>query len=92
MIRLVTAVYDSKSQLYSQLMLFINRMQAIRSFGDVVNQQDVEYARHPEDYNLMELGSYDDCTGIIVPSKTGPVHVVSALELRGSPDLRGDAR
>jgi hypothetical protein len=35
---------------------------AIRSFTDEVNRKDSELATHPEDYDLYELGSWDDQT------------------------------
>ncbi len=40
---------------------------AIRSFSDEVNRDNSEnqmYA-HPDDFDLFELGSYDDSTGIV---------------------------
>jgi hypothetical protein len=37
---------------------------AIRSFTDEVNRKDSELANHPEDYDLYELGSWDDETAI----------------------------
>lgn len=40
---------------------------AIRSFSDEVNRSDSEnqmYA-HPDDFDLFELASYDDSTGIV---------------------------
>lgn len=40
---------------------------AIRSFSDEVNRNDSEnqmYA-HPDDFDLFELASYDDSTGIV---------------------------
>lgn len=40
---------------------------ALRSFQDEVNRKDVEgknqLAHHPEDFDLYELGAYDDATG-----------------------------
>lgn len=39
--------------------------QAIRSFQDEINRVDADnpMSRHPEDYDLYELGSFDDQTG-----------------------------
>jgi hypothetical protein len=37
---------------------------AIRSFTDEVNRKDSELANHPEDYDLYELGSWDDQTAV----------------------------
>lgn len=37
---------------------------AIRSFTDECNKKDSELHIHPEDYDLYELGSWDDATAI----------------------------
>lgn len=37
---------------------------AIRSFNDEVARKDSEMANHPEDYDLYELGQWDDQTAI----------------------------
>lgn len=42
---------------------------AIRSFTDEVNRKDSELANHPEDYDLYELGSWDDQTAIYTPNE-----------------------
>lgn len=38
---------------------------AIRSFGDAINskQADSALCLHPEDFDMYELGSFDDATG-----------------------------
>lgn len=42
---------------------------AIRSFTDEVNRQDANNAmnRHPADFALYHIGSYDDQTGLCTP-------------------------
>jgi len=40
---------------------------AVRSFTDEVNRKDSELANHPEDYDLYELGQWDDGTAIYTP-------------------------
>jgi len=40
---------------------------AIRSFNDEVERKDSEMANHPEDYDLYELGSWDDQTAQYTP-------------------------
>ena len=40
---------------------------AIRSFTDEVNRKDSELANHPEDYDLYELGTWDDQTAVYTP-------------------------
>ena len=40
---------------------------AIRSFTDEVNRKDSELQNHPEDYDLYEIGQWDDETAIYTP-------------------------
>lgn len=40
---------------------------AIRSFNDECNKKDSELNTHPEDYDLYELGTWDDTTAIYTP-------------------------
>lgn len=40
---------------------------ALRSFSDEVNRSESPMFAHPEDYDLYEIASYDDATGVIVP-------------------------
>lgn len=37
--------------------------QAIRSFQDEVNNKESEIHKHPEDYDLYHLGTWNDDTG-----------------------------
>lgn len=41
---------------------------AIRSFQDEVNRSDAESQiyQHPEDFDLFELGEFDDATGLFL--------------------------
>lgn len=38
---------------------------AVRSFIDEVNRSESPMFMHPEDYDLFEIGSYDDETGFL---------------------------
>lgn len=37
---------------------------AIRGFTDLINDGKSDLARHPEDYDLYQLGTFDDGTGM----------------------------
>lgn len=41
---------------------------AIRSFSDEVNRQDSPMFSHPEDYDLYDIGLYDDEAGQLQPA------------------------
>lgn len=62
--RIVCAVYDSAVQAYGQPFFVPRAGAALRSFIDEVNKKDGNgLAQHPDDYTLMELGTFDDETG-----------------------------
>lgn len=65
MMTLVFAVYDSKTQFYGTPFFFPTVSAAIRAFSDGVNDPNPNnlWYRHPGDYVLYEIGSYDDTSG-----------------------------
>ena len=40
---------------------------AVRSFSDEVNRPGSDFNKHPEDYDLYEVGQWDDETGTLAP-------------------------
>lgn len=58
----VFSVYDSKVEAFMQPLFFTTGGQAIRVFADTVNSPNHQFAAHPEDFTLFELGSFDDAT------------------------------
>lgn len=77
----ICAIHDSKSGLYTQPLFFQAVAQAIRSFGDAVNDEKSDYHRHPEDYSLWHLGTYDDNTGALLPLNV-PTVLVKANDVK----------
>lgn len=63
--QLVFSVRDRASDSFGPPMFMIARGQAIRNFGDAINQQDKDNPlyQHPEDFDLYELGRFDTNTG-----------------------------
>lgn len=59
------SIFDSKAEAYMQPMFFQAIGQAMRSFTDAVNTPDSEFNKHPEDYGLFHLGSFNSGTGVI---------------------------
>lgn len=55
--------YDLATETYGRPFFVAHPGQAIRSFMDEVRNKDSELGRHPADYELFEVGSYDDATG-----------------------------
>lgn len=66
MILSIVSIYDRVAKMYSRPAFVQSRGAAIRAFGDEVRRVDPnnEVNRHPGDYELQFLGTFDDDTGI----------------------------
>lgn len=74
------SVYDRKALQYHPPFFATNDGSAIRSFKDLANDQNTTVGRHPGDYVLFNVGSYEDSNGALVAAN--PVlHVIDALAL-----------
>jgi len=91
MITKIFTVYDSKAEAYLQPFFMPNRGQAIRAFQDTVNDPKTQFHKHPSDFSLFEIGTYDDLSGAITMHdakvnlgtaveflKTSPLHMPSS--------------
>lgn len=70
MIQIVCAVLDRAAGVYGRPFFVVATAQALRSFTDEVNRADAErgdMARHPGDFDLFQLGVFDDNSGVISP-------------------------
>lgn len=76
------AVHDSAAEAFARPMFLPAKGAAVRTFADEVNRvaDDNPLYKHPEHFDLYELGSYDDATGKIEALET-PKHVVAARDL-----------
>lgn len=66
----IFSIYDQKAKAYLPPFIMPEQGQAERVFGDCVNSQDHQFAKHPEDYTLMEIGTFDDNKGKITAHST----------------------
>ena len=73
------SIRDVKAEAWLTPMFFQANAQAIRSFGDAVGDRNSEFGKHPEDYNLYCLGSFDDQTGEVVVVE--PEHLAHGANL-----------
>ncbi len=62
------SVKDRAADAYGRPMFVPSVGVAIRSFSDEVNRKDSENQlfNHPDDFDLYELGEFDDNTGLFV--------------------------
>jgi len=88
MVSLVFAVYDAAVKSYAQPFLMTTEGQALRGFMDACEDQKTNLAKHPEDYTLFKLGSYDDATGkytnLHTPESLGGAIKFKKVELKAA--------
>jgi hypothetical protein len=59
----IYTIYDSKAEAYMSPWFVDKDGQALREFQDVVRNPDTPFHKHPEDYTLFKIGTYDEWTG-----------------------------
>lgn len=74
------SVYDRKALQYHAPFFAVADGAAVRSFMDLANDSNTTVGRHPGDYVLYRVGSFDDASGIVLPTDN-PQHVTDALPL-----------
>lgn len=57
------AVFDLATETFARPFFVSHPGQAMRSFMDELKNKDSELGKHPGDYELFEVGSYDDANG-----------------------------
>lgn len=74
------SVYDRKALQYHAPFFAVADGSAVRSFQDLANDNNTTVGRHPGDYVLYKVGTYDDAKGALLP--LSPIeHVCDALSL-----------
>ena len=72
------SIYDSCAKLFDRPFYSHGDPHAQRSFRDVVLDAEHPIGKHPEDYMLMRVGTFDSNSGAIVPCE--PVKVITGLD------------
>ncbi len=60
MLHKIFSVYDSKVEAYLQPFFLNNNATAIRAITDCLSDSSHTFARHPQDYVLFDLGTFND--------------------------------
>lgn len=76
----IYALRDNKSETYSPPSFFVNRAVAVRGFSEVAADKNNMVGRHPADFGIYELGTFDMTTGIIT-SHEQPHYIGLAIDL-----------
>lgn len=79
MIHQMVAVFDVKTGSYARPIAVPADGAAVRSFQDAVNDAGTEYNKHPEDYAMFNIGTYDDISGEIIATKPRILAQASSL-------------
>lgn len=67
--KILVALYDRATEAFAPVMTVHTRAEGIRSFRNEVQNKQSPIAQHPTDYELYQVGEYDDETGQITPKK-----------------------
>jgi len=65
MINEMFTIYDGKAEAYLPPFFLHQIAMASRVFSDCINSKDHQFSKHPEDYTLFHIGSFDDNTAKI---------------------------
>lgn len=68
------SILDTKADLFSPPFFFATTGQAVRAFKDLANDNQSSISRHPGDYRLFCIGTFEDSRG-----QLGPLDVVEPL-------------
>lgn len=84
----VFSIYDSAILTWLPPMYARNKGEMLRNFADAVSDPQSKLAKHPSDYALFELGTFDDDKCVFSLLKT-PVRLCMALDFvkPSSPDI-----
>lgn len=72
-------IKDTKAGVFNTPFFQHTHGTAERAFQDLINDSQSSVNKHPEDYDLYYLGTYDDLSGSVVGE--APQHIVSAAQL-----------
>lgn len=78
-IHTIVSVFDLATQTFARPFVVHHPRQAVRSFTDEVNNPESEISRHAEDYELFELGKFDDASGAL---SSQPTRICRAIDLK----------
>lgn len=83
------SVYDKKLVSYSRPWFVLNDAVAVREFMDAVNDSNPanQWRKHPEDFALCNVGSFDDSSADFIPNS--PRHVIEASALIQEKAMQG---
>lgn len=88
MTQILYSIYDAVAQVYTSPAPFINEATAIRSFSNLISNDDSPYSINYRDYSLYRIGEWKDSAGTVT-SFPAPEFVIHGRDLvqRGDNDV-----
>lgn len=65
----IYSIRDSATDVYAPPFVSHNNNTAMRSFGDLANDPQSSIKKHPSDYALIRVGTWDDDEGRVTPEE-----------------------
>lgn len=77
----IYSVFDAAVGVYKRPFFAQADGEAIRAFGDIAADTDHEIGKHPEDYSLFRIGTWDDGNAKLHPEdRECLVHALETLK------------
>ncbi|QGH72670.1 MAG: DNA binding protein [Microviridae sp. ctnrr37] len=84
----VFSIYDSAIQTWMPPLYGRNKGEMLRNFADAVSDPGSKLAKHPGDFALFELGTWDDDKNIFDLHKA-PIRLCMAIDFVKTPPAAG---
>lgn len=76
---LMFTIYDQKAHAHLPPFVLPRKEQAVRTFSDCINSSDHQFSKHPEDYTLLHIATFDDDSGACIPLEV-PIVVGTGIQ------------
>lgn len=83
-IKFIYSLRDKKAECFLQPVFERNTQTIIRSLREVFKDENHQLTKHTSDFDLYELGMFDEVTGEITLSKDAPVFIVRLEHIKES--------
>lgn len=80
MIQKLFTIYDNKARCYQSIFMAPTLPAGMRMFADAISDPNSSLARHPADFTLVEVGTFDERLGNVNKKEGGPHPVAPATD------------
>lgn len=70
------SLYDTKTGTYATPFFMRHAGEALRAVTDLAQDLNTTVGRHPSDFALMQIGEFDDSTGLFQPQQPASLGMV----------------